>query len=258
MSYPVARPIASRPLVVGAYHGKSDGRLQAERPSSCPDHNADEVACRVLVNHYRVRKTGPKFPLLVAMCRTHRKAFTVYPPGHVPYGRVPLAHLAPDGGEVQRQHDAPAARTRAGTLFEAAQDAAAGRRWARSELLEEVGPWWNTQVRQVAVTVKLMGLSPELSESEREKMATALGVPLFDLLVGAKSIAESPGYRSRGAAVLSVLELVPQTACTIDRLLVAGHLGGLWGALHRWDATIGCLRTPAMPMNARRGPPQSC
>lgn len=257
MSYPVRRPSASRPVVVGAYHGRGDGRLRADLPSSCPRQDTDGQACRVAVNHHRDRKTGPKHPVLVAECRTHDVAFTVYPPGHVPYGRVPVLHVAPDGKEIQREKDIPQSERYHDTVFEASLDAGAGRQWGRAEL-HDAGPWWNTQVRHLAIAESLLGLSPQQSEEERERIATALEVPLLDLRCGAKAIARTPGYRSRGAATLHVLQFMAGQPCVLERLMLGGHRAGLWGVPYFWDRASGCLRTPAFPVHAARASPPPC
>jgi hypothetical protein len=69
------------------------------RPAACPAARAqpEPVACRISVHHLRHRKTGPCFPIAVLRCAVHRGAFTVYPLGHRPYGRVGLAPVFPDG-----------------------------------------------------------------------------------------------------------------------------------------------------------------
>jgi hypothetical protein len=61
----------------------------------------------LLVHHTRERKAGPQIQVTVAQCRTHRRAFTLYPLGHVPYGRLAVAPVTPDG-----QMAGPAVRRR--------------------------------------------------------------------------------------------------------------------------------------------------
>lgn len=254
MSTPEWRPSASRPVLVGNYRSTADGRLRTRLPSACPRAN-HERPCRVVVSHHRHPSTDPKHPLLVARCRTHAIAFTVYPPGHVPYARAPLVQLAPDGGQIQRELGTPQAETFRGTLFEAAVDAAAGHPWARPDF-DEQGPWWNTQMRHLDVIERLLGLSPEQPESLREQIATALGVALLDLRCGAKAIADRPGYRTSGTAALSVLELMAGARCLIERLMLGAHRAGLWGVPFFFDDSTASLRSPALPVHARRAPPR--
>ena len=83
----------------------------------------------VWVDHVRERKTGPCFPLTVLVCGTHEVGFTLYPPGHVPYGRAAVARVAPDGRAII---DGPSgAEVFDGTVFAAALDASKGTAWDR-------------------------------------------------------------------------------------------------------------------------------
>ncbi len=59
------------------------------RVDRCP--LGGDGVCRLTVQLYRPRKTGPGYPVQVLLCRTHGRSFTVYPPGHVPYGRIAVA-----------------------------------------------------------------------------------------------------------------------------------------------------------------------
>jgi hypothetical protein len=51
----------------------------------------EEPACVLVVHRVRERKAGPQIPVIVAQCRTHRRAFTLYPLGHIPYERLVVA-----------------------------------------------------------------------------------------------------------------------------------------------------------------------
>lgn len=99
-----------RAFLVVAHVDDAEGRPRpSEGVSRCPQSKATE-RCRLSKHHERERKTGPCFPLWVMRCATHRVHFTLYPSGHVPYGRervapVTLAGLpGPDshGGEAWR------------------------------------------------------------------------------------------------------------------------------------------------------------
>jgi hypothetical protein len=56
-----------------------------------------DSACELVVHHRRARKTGPQILVTLVHCQTHRRAFTLYPLGHVPYGRVAVAPVGLDG-----------------------------------------------------------------------------------------------------------------------------------------------------------------
>lgn len=81
----------------------------------CPWAEAPEP-CRIVQHGFRERKTGPEFPIQVLHCGTHTRYFTVYPVGHVPYGRVRMAPVDP-GGDTLEGVEGEAAASWRGTLF---------------------------------------------------------------------------------------------------------------------------------------------
>src|SRR4051812_12975097 len=92
-------PVARRAFTVTPYAADAAGGMIASMPSICPRHEAGAAPCCLWVDHRRDRKTGPLFGLTVARCGPHRRAFTLYPPGHVPYGRVAIAPVSSDGAQ---------------------------------------------------------------------------------------------------------------------------------------------------------------
>ncbi|MBI2565619.1 MAG: hypothetical protein HYV63_01125 [Candidatus Schekmanbacteria bacterium] len=120
-------------MLIVSYHARAGGVLLPDLPPVCAAHGADAHDCRIAVHHLRPRVAGPGFPLVVAQCRTHRLTFTLYPPGHVPYGRSAVVPIAVDGKRIQRQPAARSAEGLRGTIFDAALDGAAGRQWARMD-----------------------------------------------------------------------------------------------------------------------------
>ena len=104
-----APPNRQRSFIVVAYAATSP---RAFGPVSMPDRCVEEVGgvvlatpCHIVVSHWRGRSTGPCFPICVAKCVTHNRAFTLYPPGQVPYGRVGVAPVALDGETLVRAPD---------------------------------------------------------------------------------------------------------------------------------------------------------
>ncbi len=81
----------SRSFVVTPYRPDAKGVLEPDLPTCCIHRVPGGEACDLVVGHLRDRKTGPRFPLTVLRCRVHGCAFTLYPPGHVPYGRRRVA-----------------------------------------------------------------------------------------------------------------------------------------------------------------------
>ena len=106
--YSPAHPSA-RSFVLTAYRADPSGRVQPDLPTTCPFHQPGGPPCAVGVHHWRHRVHGPGFPLAVARCRRHGRAFTLYPPAWVPYGRCPIANANLDGARVSGW---------AGTLFD--------------------------------------------------------------------------------------------------------------------------------------------
>jgi hypothetical protein len=243
------RPAEARtgkPFLVTTYVPDEQGRLVAKVPERCPAVKTGEP-CQLRVNHCRERKTGPCFPLAVVRCSTHQVAFTVYPPGHYPYGRVAVAPAAPDG-ELLRKGDADATETSNAegdavsrpldwvlSVFSAAQDASQGQAWPR-----ESPARWRTQGRWLQLGARLLGIGPVADDvadeqRHREQMAETLGVPALHLLEGARRFRLSRGYRERGRAVVEVLQQLPVPRSLSERLLAAGAIAGLWGRPSRWD-----------------------
>lgn len=235
---------ARRAFVLTPYAGGEFGILEPAMPKVGACFALDGVACVLWVHHMRERKTGPCFPVTVVECGTHGVSFTLYPPGHVPYGRARVAAVAPDGGAIV---DGPGgAEAFEGTIFAAALAAAKGEAWDREH---EGGSerWWGTQWRRLAVAQRISGVTPALGEPEREAMAAALGVTLLLLREQAQGISAAPGYRRRGQAVRAVLGALAGGPCVLSRLMAGGQLAGLWGAPHRWDPQGGQLRSLSFP-----------
>jgi hypothetical protein len=239
-SYPEA-PRSHRPFIVTAYVVDSDGELEPQMPSSCPQGAQAGEGCQLSLHHWRRRKTGPRHPLAVIDCGTHGSpAFTLYPPGYGPYRRQPVERLSPDGRPIGIESDPDAATELAGTLFEAAADARAGRAWARDGDAGDRPPerWWSTQGRHLGLAARLVGVAAELTEKARERVAAALSVGTL----GLREKAKARGYRAIGDAVCSVLAAVGRGPRRSRRLLLCGHLVGRWGEPMHWDARRGVLR----------------
>lgn len=88
--------------MVAPYAAGADGRMRpVVKVGGCPCGD-DGSACHVVVNGYRPRKAGPRFPVQVLECTTHGGFFTAYPTGHVPYGRERLAPVDVSGAVLER------------------------------------------------------------------------------------------------------------------------------------------------------------
>jgi hypothetical protein len=244
-----------------------------QMPPVCPLGERDGKPCAIGVHHIRERRTGPMFPLTVAVCRVHRYVFTVYPWTHVPYGRWAIAPTSPAGQAIRSEEPKEAWGT---TVFQAAIDAEAEEPWSRGPTKQEEqreaarkhlkqAPIprkerrpdrhaWSTQERILALVLCVLGLAPALSSDDRQRMATTLVVPTLTLIEGAAQIAKTPGYLSRGHAIRAVLDCIALEHAP-RRLLAAGYLAGVWGRPLAWEATTGTLRDLAPFQRSGTDPP---
>lgn len=243
----------ARPFVITPYVESVDGVLEPRLPARGPCGELDGGPCRLWIDHRRERKTGPEFPLTVLRCGGHdRYAFTLYPPGHVPYGRQRIAPVAADGGVVRGEGEGGGGVDAFGsTPFAAALDAANGRTWSR----DERGPWWSVQGRWLARLMRWVGVAIDIHVELRAQLAATLGVAQLLLFDQSRRIAAVPGYRSRGQAVVAVLAALRRDASVYDRLAVAGHEAGLWGQPVRWDPDTARLRVLPFRPGPARSPP---
>jgi hypothetical protein len=254
-----------RPFVITTYCPDISGVPVPVLPVQCiACLGASVGACDLGVNHRRSRKTGPCFALTVMRCTTHGVAFTLYPQGHVPYGRVAIAPISSTalagttGDLLFSADDSPlvvaAASTRRSldwrvTVFEAALEAADARAWSRAGLTS-LPNRWRTQGRRIALCASILGLLsvPE----ERVGTAAALAIAPLALSDVARSFVAATGFRARGQAVCNALDLLTISRCLGDKLLIAGARSHCWGAPVRCDSQSGRLLALS---DAARAPP---
>lgn len=255
-SYQAARASGRRPFVVTPYTAVDAGGAPVPCwPSAGPCAADDARPCRLRREHLRGRRTGPCFALQVASCGVHERAFTLYPPGHVPYGRSAIAPVARDGAPL-RVEGSPSVSAFKETCFRPAVDAAAGRSWPRSGPVLD-GTWWATQARAVVRQVSWLGVAPGVPDDRRAAVAAALDVPLLLLRDESLAITARPGYRARGLAVCTVLRAVLGQGRIAERLAGAAYVGGLVGLPLRWDPRARALRAPpSFRWPGTRAPPR--
>ena len=176
----------------------------------------------MFVDHYRERKTGPCFPVAVVGRRVHGgRRYTLYPPGHYPYGRVSYAPYS-TAGQVLVDAESGQPQWEA-TLFEAALDAEREERWPSEQ------QWWQrlevprrrTQGRRLELAGRLTGVHPQLAEEVRERIATRLGVATMVLIRRRPRLGPVVAHAGVGGG--------GGAACPCRRRLDAGPLGGSWG-----------------------------
>ena len=208
---------SKRDFIIAEYHRDGVGEWCAPIPASAPCG----PGCRIKEHASRGRVTGPKHPLIVVICETHKQSFTLYPPGFLPYGRK---RLVPQ----QSRWDA--------TVFQAAVDAEEGERWS------EIGgseAWWPTQWRQIGWAGEVLGLRSSAEVGER--VSRELGLSLHEHRDARSAFAQG-GFRERGRVVMRVLRATVQAGGDVlRRLLRAGHLVGLFGRAFRWNTRGGLM-----------------
>jgi hypothetical protein len=261
---------ARRPFIITPYWAAEDGTLVATIPERCPFAADDPQPCTVRRHHARARKTGPRFAVVVARCTAHDRAFTLYPPGHRPYGRksvapatlqgelllAPLPAAPADGVAPREEARAPRRPAWGWTVFDAALDAAKGAAWPREIRAEgqAADDYWNTQRRWLVTAARLIGIHVDTPDRDRERIAAALDIPHLTLRDAAHDFASAGGYRSRGAVVVSVLDRLALRRSLADDLSYCGAVAGLWGRPSRWDPggrTLRCLGVPVLGSGAR-------
>ncbi|MCY7302770.1 MAG: hypothetical protein LH654_06980 [Thermoleophilia bacterium] len=235
----------------------SEAFKPAVMPRSCVYASMGNEACVLVVHHVRERKTGPQIPVTVLWCRTHRRAFTLYPIGHVPYGRRAIAPVGLDGEvvfsterepreprEPPEPPEAPGKRLPAWrmTLFESAFAA------IHEQTVKLTDPrWWATEAaEQLARGAAIVGVHPDLSVPEADAIAFRLEIPRLVLRQAADAYERGRGRAARGRVIVDVLGQLGDR-CLLDRLLAAGACAGCWGAVTRWDAASSGARGRVFP-----------
>lgn len=219
--------------MIAPHRPDADGVLQPVMPTKCPYR--DDRPCAVRAHHQRHRKTGPEHPLQVVHCSAHGRAFTLYPPGWVPYGRRKLAPARDDGTPVRVGAGATRLDGWRQTSFGAAIDAAGGTAWPRQGRYGDT-PRWATQRRHLAVLALLMGVAGALTLDQVHAIAQVLGV-VTQLVLDARRHLATAGprgrYQATGRAIITVLGALPAGRDPLDALLRVGHDLGLWGPVFR-------------------------
>ena len=100
------------PFLCARYVADENGEFRpTEKITQCPGAKGS-VPCRMRKDGFRGRKTGPRIPLRILRCRSHGRYLTVYPIGHVPYGRQPVVAVDLGGYPVEAKKKEGVARWR--------------------------------------------------------------------------------------------------------------------------------------------------
>lgn len=257
-------PNARPPFVVTEYWANASGELVPAIPSRGPCGVHLGETCRLSVHHRRVRSTGPGFPIWVLHCSAHVVWFSLYPPGHVPHGRMALTPTTAYGHWITSEPDRdnqtveppPQAGDFLGTYFEAALEAAQGLIGKREDSAGSSDLWWSTQGRRLERGLALLGMTAEVDLRELHVVSELLGVDLLLLAEQARQVVVQPGYQQRGRSVCAVLAALRPGTWLSDRLAECGHRRGFWGAPWRWDPRTRALRRQPYRLIDTRGSPR--
>lgn len=234
-------------MTVAYVPGSGSTLVPAVMPPACVHAAQGDPACVLVVHHLRERKTGPQTPVTVMQCRTHHRAFTLYPLGHVPYGRLAVAPVTLDGQVLLATESEPAAgerraawrATQLGAAFAASDDPTV-------KLTDQ--RWWATQpAERLAQSAALLGIHPGLSVPDADAIAFRLEIPRLVLRQAADDYAHARGRAARGRVLVGVLDQLGADACLLDRILAAGACAGCWGTVTRWDPASRGVRGRVFP-----------
>lgn len=185
--------------------------------------------------------------MTVLQCQTHRRAFTLYPLGHIPYGRIAVAPVGLDGELVrstQSESNVDGRRELAwrATLFGPAFAA------IHEPTVKLTDPrWWATEApEQLARGAAILGVHPKLSVQAADAIAFRLEIPRLALREAAGEYERARGRAARGHVLVAVLGQLGD-ACLLDRVLAAGACAGCWGTVTRWDVASRGARGRVFP-----------
>lgn len=221
--------VVDRPFLTVPYYFGDSGQLHPlEGVDRCPWSAANE-RCRLRKHSFRRRATGPQLPLRVMYCNVHRKYFTLYPVGYVPYERKRHS-LTTLGGFIVESEGRP---------FEAAEQYSSDKRW-------------------VDRTARLLGISEDIDPRTAERIADELQLGASPQYWLRTSYSAAIGVEGKAKVVQEALDSLSVGPGISGRILQAGHLGGLWGKPFIWTGSHGrqafpCYRTRVPAFD--RGPP---
>jgi hypothetical protein len=235
-------------VTVAYVPGSGSALVPAVMPPSCVHASKGDPACVLVAHHMRERKAGPQIPVTVVQCRTHRRAFTLYPLGHVPYGRLAVAPVTLDGQVVLSTERTPTAGDRRSPAWRTTQFGAAFAAADDPTVKLTDRRWWATQTaEQLARSAALLGIHPGLPVPDADAIAFRLEVPRLVLRQAADAYAHARGRAARGRVLVDVLDRLGADACLLDRILAAGACAGCWGTVTRWDRASRGTRGQVFP-----------
>jgi hypothetical protein len=235
-------------VTVAYVPGRAGALEPAVMPQSCLHASTGDPACVLTVHHMRERKAGPQIPVMVVHCRTHHRAFTLYPLGHIPYGRLAVAPVGLDGQVLFSTESEPEAGGKRSPAWPATLFAAAFAALHDPTVKLTDRRWWATETpERQTQSAALLGVHPDLSVQEADAIAFRLEIPRLVLRQAADEYERARGRAARGRVLVGVLDQLGTEACLLDRVLAAGVCAGCWGTVTRWDVASRGARGRVFP-----------
>jgi len=242
---------AVEPFVTAPYVADADGRMRpAVTVCECVKAKPGE-RCDVVGHGFRRRKTGPEFPVATYHCREHRRYVTVYPMGHVPYGRVRMAPVDERGfpsGRTLEDNAEQLEERWCGSVWNAAVDAVRDKPWSRegTEIETKEPARYGTQRRWLRRCACLVGLAGAVKQRVAERLRNLLAIDGLEHERLRHEFPSTDRLAQRARLIVAVVVEQPLGDDLWWRWLAAGALGGAWGEARIFEPSVGRLVSPSI------------
>ncbi len=219
--------------MISAYFEDEKQQMHCRKPPHCPHSDKSSPNCAIWVKGYRDRKTGPDCLLALFVCKTHGRAFTVYPFGYTPYARQLVWPVFMNGEVVFDKEPASVDFRR--SYFAAAIDASLGIRWPESRDPDLIGDnevflgVFKTQKRFIQGLCTLLGMDSKTEDGRQGLIARILNVPALGIRDADQRIRDGPTYRKKGREIEDLLRIQKLPGQGLTQILGLGELTEFWG-----------------------------
>ncbi len=236
--YLISADSTTRFFVCSPYSlNESTGKFECETPDKCPlgITKGNHEACKIACNHHRNRKTGPRIPLAVLECNIHNSYFTVYPPGHVPYGRKALvSDIALDGCHVKSETE-ETSDLFGESLFDAPLRASQGVFYPKEGSCDPFDSCYDTQLNHIKKAALILGILPEDKAPKCIHIMEILNLPHSLQAEPFSCFSDQEwDYRKTSQLICNILSRLPADK-RFERLVACGALSELWPSLCIWN-----------------------
>lgn len=220
-------------FVVTIYSAETGNRPLPVIPQYCPKHLLEAGECKVVIHFWRERKTGLLRFLAVAKCNEHNKAFTLYPPGMLPFKRQALVVNIDIDGKVVNAEDIETLTKE--TLFEAAYDKSIGEEWPKEQPADSpvTSKRFDTGSRHIRQSAQLLALNPDMTSNVNQAITEVLDLNPLMVSEQRQLIGSSSTDKCRSLAISSILKELSWSETLFERLVAAGNIAELWPKMYR-------------------------